>query len=124
MTRPRDERDLLNLPKPDTTPPVVHERTVIRAEGSSGQLEAIGKAFEGMDGKKYLGSAALHIYIVRGLLGNQYIFTVHSVGVASIPEVAMVEGTKELAGHLLERYGHKRPAKTTDKNIRTSEHNI
>lgn len=124
MTRPRDERDLLNLPKPNRTPPVVHERTVIRAEGSSGQLEAIGRTFEGLDGKKYLGSAAIHVYIVRGLLGNQYIFTVHSVGVADIPETAMVEGVSELGGHLMERYGHKRPAKTTDKNIRNSEHNI
>ncbi len=117
----RDDRHLLNLPKPDATP-TVHERETIRSEGSSMQLERIGESHQGDDGKHYIGSMAVHIYEVAKFLGaKEYIYLFQSTDITQIPETVAAAALPELGRVIMQRYGRKPPAKTTDKNVRESE---
>lgn len=121
--RPRDERDLLNLPKP-ALDPRIEERTTINAQGSSGELERIGRAWEGMDGKKYLGSVAIHFYKSASILNPEVITAAHSTDLRFIGEHAMAIGLAEAGRAIMKRYGRTPPRKTTDKDTIETEHNV
>lgn len=121
---PRDERSQLNLPKPPPAPEV-RERDTLRSEGSSGALEAIGKRHEGMDGKRYLGSFAVHIYEVDKISASkEYVYAFHSTDLSKIPENIAAMSLPELGKAVMVRYGRKIPAKTTDKYTKTSEQKV
>lgn len=120
--RPRDERDELNLKRPDAPAPQVHERRTIRADESSMQLERIGLAHEGSDGKRYLGSVAMHIYEIPRLMGmKEHVFNFHSTDITQIPETIMAQGLPELGRALMRRYGREAPRSTLDKYTAESD---
>lgn len=119
----------LHLPKV-APKPVVHERETIRSEGSSGELEQIGRRYEGLDGKRYVGSVAMHFYEVRRQGGIasvpslEYVYLIQSTDLTQIPETVMVAGLPEMGRALMLRYGRKPPSKTTDANIRETERKV
>lgn len=123
--RPKDERDLLNLPKPEFEPPKVLERETLRADQSSMQLERVGLSLEGSDGKVYVGSCAIHFYRATRLLGPpEYIFAVHTTDITQIPEQACVHGIAELGRALLKRYGGRAPKRNDDYTVRETERKV
>jgi hypothetical protein len=119
----KDERDLLNLPAVPQQP-VIHERETIRSEGSSGRLEAIGRSMQGLDGKKYLGSVAVHVFEIDKGLTREHVFAYQSTDLRKIPETVMVQALPEMGVAIMKRYGRTPPAKTTDKNIRETERKV
>ena len=124
--RPMDERDILNLPKPEGLVPEVRERETISSEGSSGALEAIGKAHEGMDGKKYIGSYAVHLYTTpKSMLGTiENVWLIQSTDLTRVPEQNLLLTIRELGRALMKRFGHKPPASTLDVKTRESVRSV
>lgn len=115
--RPMDERDILNLPKPEGLVPEVRERDTIQSANSSMELESIGMRHEGMDGKKYIGSYAVHLYSTpKNFLGTQEnVWLIQSTDLTQVPEQNLLMTIRELGRALMKRFGHKPPASTLDK---------
>lgn len=124
--RPMDERDILNLPKPEGLEPLVRERETIKSENSSMELESIGMRHEGLDGKKYIGSYAVHLYTTpKNFLGTQEnIWLIQSTDLTQVPEQNLLLTIRELGRTLMQRFGHKPPASTLDKLTRESTRSV
>jgi hypothetical protein len=73
-------------------------------------LEAIGKRLTSLQGEKYLGSFAAHLYEVPGIISAQYVIKVQSTDLQDIPEHASHVALSELAQDVMRRYGKKPPA--------------
>lgn len=117
----RSEVPKLDLPPmPDQA--VVEEREILRSEGIGSALEAMGRQLEGSDGKRYCASFAVHIYKVERLgVKREHIFAVHSTDLRQLSEQGALEGIKELARAIMQRFGRKPPSKTTDGKVHTTE---
>lgn len=118
MSKPKDHVPL-EFQKPDQ--PLkgeAIERQTFRLESADQALGTIGKRFEGLDGKRYLGSLCVHIYDIPSVvIRKQVLFYSQSTDLREIPEITAQEAIKELARSIMVRYGRKPPRKTTDKTV-------
>lgn len=97
------------------------ERQTVNAPDSISALEVIGRRFEGLDGKKYLGSFAVHVFDVPSVIDRRtFVFYSQSTDVRQVPENVALEAIKEMSRSIMIRYGRKPPRKTTDSQ--TEQH--
>lgn len=110
------------LPKPSPLTGQAEERQTFRSPDAVSALVEIGKRFEGLDGKRYLGSLCVHIYDVPSLIsGQSFVFYSQSTDLRAVTEIAAQEGIKELARSIMVRFGRKPPRKTTDSKTAQRE---
>lgn len=113
--KPRNHVPLI-LPEVEKPPVEVTARETLRARTSSDQLEAIGRSHEGLDGKRYLASFAVHTYEVKTLdtAKQEFVCLSHTTELVKLPEAIALHAVKELGRALMKRYGRKPPRKLND----------
>lgn len=106
----------LDMKKPAQSGIEVKERETFYSDGALSELVKLGQRLEGADGKRYLGSVAIHIYGIGLGTGDlrEYVTVSHITELTQIPEHVALEASKELGRALMKRYGHKPPRKRGD----------
>lgn len=112
-SKPADHRDLI-LPEAPKQGIQVEERETRASPHAQSDLASIGRMHEGLDGKRYLASFAVHIYNVPNLVQTQAVTLVQSSDLSTLPESIAVFGIQELGRAVMKRYGRKPPRKRNE----------
>jgi hypothetical protein len=106
----------LALPEVERPPVEVTARETRNAPQATSALEAVGRAHEGLDGKRYLTSFAVHVYALPPKIGGaqEFVCLSQSAELAQLPEAIALHALKELGRALMKRYGRKPPRKLND----------
>jgi|SRR3990172_10335481 len=110
----------MELPKVSNQTDIIERETKCDPEAIS-ELAFLGKRHEGLDGKKYLTSFAVHVYVSERITHTEFIFFTQTADLRQLPENIAQEAVKELTRALMKRYGRKPARKTTDGKVRESE---
>lgn len=113
--KPRDHVPLV-LPEVARSPVEVTARETRHAKNEISSLERVGREHEGLDGKVYVASLAVHIYALPNAANgkSEFICLSQSSELLKLPEAIALHAVKELGRAIMTRYGRKPPRKLND----------